>query len=567
MSQGIDLSGLARGIQQYAINQERASYIQDMQNQQELMTNQKFLKEQEQAKKKIDSANAKSFLLESKTNLLLDLNNSAENALGESDPQKAQETLFKSVDDVYNNYSRIAPNGIAKDNIKQITEGFKQSSIGKFSQRFAQNTQRNRNFAYSKADTDTIQAVRDGKMPWFDAVVNAQENAVLASEFMPPEMVQQKYDETVKNSKKAQFDYLIGQNDLEGADALLKDSAYKTGLGQDIIDAQAKTFKNALVRDKQFRSADPVGWLQQKNPVATIQDIINTQAEMGIPPEKASVLSTEQAVQTVQDFKNATTEDSFIQLLNETKQKGGSFTRNLLNDLNVRGKMPPALNYAFKFDAQQDAETISLLYDTFRMGKDFNENFKQAKIKNALDEKDFASQVLNGITELSQSFINEGTQDTTELSNATLTIAKAHYLKYNDSDKAIEFATSEMTKGFKFVDIENNNKIARIPDIYDETDIKIGLSQIKNDIKIPVKTGNSYFDRIMPDVLKESNTYWASNETGTGLFLMDVDTQRPIEDETGNFFEYSYEDIMARADKHNKEFNAMPNYGRTLGGQ
>lgn len=591
VSSGVDVSGLAQGlaqasqgVMQFNQNEQRNQYIQQQQQEQQALQAEKIAKEREVAKMRIDKADSDAYMLGNKTDMLVALNGLKKEASNQKTPEEVQSFLFKGVDKLNEDYAKNAPNEVAKQKIKGYLEAYKQGSIGDVASQFAQNKATQNKAHLQKFTNDNKQAVINGQYGWKDGINNLTETLNESLSFITPEKAQEIYDKGVIDIKTSNFDSLMMNEDYPSASALLKDKEYTQGLGKDILYGQQQALQKAAIKERKLQETDPVGWADKRMQNPTIEDKIAIQLELqkqtNIPnpnPDIARVMSDDDVKNFKTALLSAGNEDDFINTVNQTHQKFGSYWKNVLNNDLSTVDIPDNIRFAMNLDPLQpnEADAMAKLFKTFKQSKD-NKNpddlFKQKRKINATDMTTFESELYTAMQPLTEAMLNGGynNEQMSDASKMALAIAKSYYVDEQDKAKSIDFALKAMESGRQYVETGGGMTVA-VPDYYDATQIKNGLDIIMDTTDIGAEYQKLYKNNRITNFLSSNAreyAYWIPY--GDGMQLMyggkggDA-IRRFVPDKDGNPIVFSYEDIVKKSKQADNNFTEKNKYKPIIG--
>lgn len=591
VSSGVDVSGLAQGlaqasqgVMQFNQNEQRNQYIQQQQQEQQALQAEKIAKEREVAKMRIDKADSDAYMLGNKTDMLVALNGLKKEASNQKTPEEVQSFLFKGVDKLNEDYAKNAPNEVAKQKIKGYLEAYKQGSIGDVASQFAQNKATQNKAHLQKFTNDNKQAVINGQYGWKDGINNLTETLNESLSFITPEKAQEIYDKGVIDIKTSNFDSLMMNEDYPSASALLKDKEYTQGLGKDILYGQQQALQKAAIKERKLQETDPVGWADKRMQNPTIEDKIAIQLELqkqanvaNPNPDIARVMSDDDVKNFKTALLSAGNEDDFINTVNQTHQKFGSYWKNVLNNDLSTVDIPDNIRFAMNLDPLQpnEADAMAKLFKTFKQSKD-NKNpddlFKQKRKINATDMTTFESELYTAMQPLTEAMLNGGynNEQMSDASKMALAIAKSYYVDEQDKAKSIDFALKAMESGRQYVETGGGMTVA-VPDYYDATQIKNGLDIIMDTTDIGAEYQKLYKNNRITNFLSSNAreyAYWIPY--GDGMQLMyggkggDA-IRRFVPDKDGNPIVFSYEDIVKKSKQADNNFTEKNKYKPIIG--
>lgn len=574
---GVDYSGFAQGLQNLASGIEYGRQV-DARNAQIDAQNKaiaekqamKIQKEKELAQIKRDKVNADAWVLGNKSQWAVNVGKILSEASNAKDPDEAQSNFYQSMDKDLSEIIKNAPNDVARQQARVYFEGQKVANLKSLAKGFATKEQQIRNNDYNNARIQRIKSVSDGELDWQTAETLNQEMHATASQFNSK--AEQYMQEDSIKLRTAQFDHFMRVGDLQQADMLLKNKDYIKGLGEEITYNQKNALQRAIIKNEKLKETDPAQYAINNNIEPTIENVLAIQAEKGIAPENARILSNEQAKNLHTDLMNATDGNDFVSTVVSVKNQYGDYTKNILKYDLAKADTPKLVKYAMQLipsditRIEDTADAMALLYN-FKDEGVLKESFIQTKKAKGDDANmtDFDAQVYEKLSDFTQGLRNSGYSES-QIANAqdmALKIAQSHYVSKKDKDSAVDFAFNTMTAGTQTIATDSNGKIfVNIPDEYDAETITQGLDALKStaniaeDYKQYIK--NQY---LIPTLIfgRSQEAYWSPvpsmNGKPAGMQLM-YGSQNAngsmIPDADGNPIFYTYEEITKQSKKRDK---------------
>lgn len=564
VSRGIDVSGLAQGlgqaaqgVMQYNQNEQRNQYLAQQQKEQEAIQQERLAKEREIAKMKVDKASSDSYMIGNKTDILVKMNDARNQAVQQASAEEAQSFFFKESDKVFEQFSKNAPNQMAKDTLKAYTEKLKQGYIPKLASSYAKN-QATQNKAYlQKGINDIVQSVKNNDIDWRSGVNALNETLEIGKSFAHYDI--NDVEAKVKEIKTSAFDTLLQDKNFVGASELLKDKDYTQGLGKDITYNQGMALRKAVIQDDNLKRKDPVGYVYENTQNPNFNDIIDVQSKIGVPPQNARMMSDAQVKDFNTRLQNASNEDDFIQMIGQAKQYYGAYWQNVLKNDLPKTDIPEIVRYAIKIDPMdvRQSDAMALLFNAFKQPNGLKDAFNQTKLLNKEDMSDFKQKLLETLKPYNDAMMNRGydPNQIAESNKMAETIAQSYYIKNQNKNDSIDFATKTMQSGKQFIETGSGVSVV-IPEEYNADEIKNGLSVIQETVDIGEDykklLDNKYISSALSFGIRE-NAYWAPSPNSDGMILvngMNNGVVRYIPDAQGNPIEFTYEEIAKQSKKY-----------------
>lgn len=580
---GVDYSGFAQGLQNLASGIEYGRQVDTRNAQIDAQSKaiaekqaMKIQKEKELAQIKRDKVNADAWELGNKSQWAVNVGKILNEASNAKDPDEAQSNFYQNMDKDLSEIIKNAPNEVARQKARVYYEGQKQANLRLLAKGFATKEQQIRNNDYNNARIQRINSVSNGELDWQTAETLNQEMHATASQFNSK--AEQNMQEDSIKLRTAQFDHFMRVGDLQQADMLLKNKDYIKGLGEEITYNQKNTLQKAIIKNEKLKETDPAQYAINNNIEPTIENVLAIQAEKGIAPENARILSNKQAKNLHTDLMNATDGNDFVSTVVSVKNQYGDYTKNILKYDLAKADTPKLIKYAMQLipsditRIEDTADAMALLYNIKDEGV-LEESFIQTKKAKGDDANmtDFDAQVYEKLGDFTQGLRNSGYSESqiATAQDMALKIAQSHYVSKKDKDSAVDFAFNTMTAGTQTIATDSNRKIfVNIPDEYDAETITQGLDVLKStaniaeDYKQYIK--NQY---LIPTLIfgRSQEVYWSPvpsmNGKPAGMQLM-YGSQNAngsmIPDADGNPIFYTYEEIAKQSKK--SDIKDMENY-------
>jgi len=486
-------------------------------------------------------------------------------------PDKIGQLFFDKLETRRNKLGETAPNGYAQEEYNDIYEnvrrGFGQQAV----QVELAETQKFRQMQVDDAVQSQINFVRNGGS-YSDSQVLLRGYFDSLDEVYSPTELKQYKDDAMKQMKGAQLDVLFEQGNLSQVKTLINDPNYNVDLSAKEIGA----YRNAIKKQQQAilatKQTDPAKYTKLQgitDPQAMIDYQVN---ELGIPAGQASILTDDEAKALVYNVNKVQTAEQFTQVLTELDNKYGNLKVNAINDL-VKQNLPSAYLYGANLDPVNDAEALSLLFESTRGGEKETKNLMTTKL--STDSKtysDFENELSSSLSEEIQYFIDEGKSPQTinEIINQAKNIASSAYIKGRSLSEAIDFSLETLQADFKTG--EYNGSLFKIPSGYDDksvNNIEAATKDIVQNIELfQVDEISSGF--VLPQ--QKESAKWVTNGDRSGLILVDEFGNSHL-DKDGNLIQYTFDELNKIGAKSfsnfvNKEIEKnLPELQRILRGE
>jgi hypothetical protein len=293
---------------------------------------------------------------------------------------------------------------------------------------------------------------------------------------------------------------------------------------------------------------------------STPQAIVKVQADLGIKPQNAQVLTNQQATELATQINQVENSDEIYQAAQSLEQNYGEYKFNAISDLKAKGKMKTAMEGALTLAATGNPiykEHVELLAQVGKAGTDsINGLFST----NGYSDEDLKTKIAEETQDWQKAVLNEGRQpeEIQEKVGVMMALAKAKMNKSLNGDysNAVDFAALPESQAYGIA--ESNGTLFRVPSAYSKNVVEDAVDSVIAS-KLPEMVRGSTDENYVYS--KSVSPFLNPDENGV---MFRTPMGEPVVGKDGNVISFTFDELVAQykeADKNKPKFYIRSDFG------